>query len=122
MFSADDGKVIMKAEYNDGVPHGTFSVYDQGKVVKEGICKDGCIKFHARRRHGKLAEYGYIKNKQLHGRGVVIDDNGTVFRSPHMHVLVGSIRSVYIHLKIFSDTSLNSFLCRKLYDLKITLP
>ena len=122
VFSADDGKVIMKAEYNDGVPHGTFSVYDQGKVVKEGICKDGCIKFHARRRHGKLAEYGYIKNKQLHGRGVVIDDNGTVFRSPHMHVLVGSIRSVYIHLKIFSDTSLNSFLCRKLYDLKITLP
>jgi antitoxin component YwqK of YwqJK toxin-antitoxin module len=95
VFSADNGKVIMKAEYSNGVPHGTFSVYNNDNVIEEGICIEGSIVFHARRRHGKLIEYGYIKNKQMHGRGVIIDDNGTVFRSPHWnHGKIDGLASV----------------------------
>lgn len=95
VFSADDGSMIMKAEYADGVPHGTFSVYRNNKVIEEGICNHGSITFHARRREGQLVEYGYTKNNQLHGRGVVINNNGTVFKSPHWnHGKIDGLASV----------------------------
>jgi len=83
VFSADDGQIIMKAEYANGVPHGMYTVYHNGNISEEGISKNGCIVFHARRINGTLVEYGQIKNGKLHGNGVVIDQYGTVFRSPH---------------------------------------
>ena len=82
VFSADDGQMIMKAEYSNGVPHGTYTVYHDGNVCEEGISRNGSIVFHARRINGKLVEYGQIKNGRLNGNGVIIDQHGTVFIHP----------------------------------------
>ena len=83
LFSTQTGEKLLTAELLDNQIHGRYKFFKHNKLIEEGLFSYGTKYFRLVYQDGNVVEYGFVSNNKLEGEGVLLDEYGQKYTSPH---------------------------------------